>query len=130
MNELNKNQISVDGDIFDVDNISYEYSQLDGDNAGRSDDGSMTRDVIGLTNKVYCGFNDKSKWYGSELSRLLKLTKKKECQLNYFDAKEYKRLTKKMYIVSDKCESKLIDDETYLKNDIEMRFIQMDVDSI
>ena len=130
MNNLERNQITVDGVTFNVDGISYEYAQLDGSTAGRSDDGSMTRDVIGLTNKVYCLFNDKSKWYGQTLSNLLKLIEKKECQFNYFDVKEYERITKRMYVVSDKVESTLIDGETYLKNDVEIRFIQMDVDNI
>ena len=127
---MNKNVVVIDDEQFITDGISYEYSQQDGDNAGRSDDGTMTRDVIGLTNKVYCQFNSKDRWYGSELSRLLKLLKKKECSFNYFDAKENQRITKRMYIVSDKCESTLIDNETYLKSPIEMRFIQMDVDLI
>lgn len=130
MNSLERNQITVDGVTFDVDGISYEYAQLDGENAGRSDNGKMTRDVIGLTNKVYCSFNDKSKWYGQNLSNLLQLIKKKQCSLNYFDSKEYKRLTKTMYLVMDKVETTLIDGETYLKNDVEVRFIQMDVDNI
>ncbi len=130
MNNLERNQITVDGVTFEVDGISYEYAQLDGDNAGRSDNGGMTRDVIGLTNKVYCSFNDKSKWYGQNLSNLLKLIKKKQCSLNYFDSKEYQRLTKKMYLVMDKVETTLIDGETYLKNNVEIRFIQMDVDNI
>lgn len=130
MNNLERNQITVDGVTFEVDGISYEYAQLDGDNAGRSDNGGMTRDVVGLTNKVYCSFNDKSKWYGQNLSNLLKLIKKKQCSLNYFDSKEYQRLTKKMYLVMDKVETTLIDGETYLKNNVEIRFIQMDVDNI
>lgn len=127
---MNKYEIQVDNETFIVDDISYEYSQLDGQEAGRSDDGNMTRDVIGLTNKVYCKFNDKDRWYGRELSRLLKLTEITECSLNYFDAKEYARVTKKMYVVADKYESSLINNETYLKNEIEVRFTQMDVDAI
>lgn len=130
MNELRRNEITVDGIIFETDGISFEYSQLDGDNAGRSDDGGMTRDVLGMTNKVYCLFNSRDKWYGQQLSALLKLTEKTECTLNYFDPKEYSRITKDMYVVSDKCECTLIDDETYLKNDVEIRFIQMDVDDL
>lgn len=77
MNDLAKNQITVDGVTFIVDGISFEYSQIDGSNAGRSDDFSMIRDVGGLINKVYCLFNDKSKWYGQALSTLLKITEKK-----------------------------------------------------
>lgn len=90
----------------------------------------MTRDVVGLTNKVYCTFNKLDEWYGQNLSNLLKLTEKKECQFNYFDAKEYSRVTKHMYVVADKCECRLINGETYLKSPIEIRFIQMDVDTI
>ena len=53
---MNKYEIQVDGEKFIVDGISYEFAQLDGDEAGRSDDGLMYRDVVGLTNKVYCDF--------------------------------------------------------------------------
>ena len=127
---MNKNVVMIDNVQFIVDGMSYEYAQQDGENAGRSDDGTMTRDVIGLTNKVYCLFNSKDRWYGSELSKLLKLIKKTECSFNYYDPLEKGRVTKNMYIVCDKCEVQLIEDEIYLKSQIEFRFIQMDVDII
>ena len=127
---MNKNVVMIDNVQFIVDGMSYEYAQQDGENAGRSDDGTMTRDVIGLTNKVYCLFNSKDRWYGSELSKLLKLLKKKECTFSYFDPKENSRLTKQMYVVSDKCECTLVENEIYLKSPLEIRFIQMDVDII
>jgi hypothetical protein len=127
---MNKNVVVIDNVQFIVDGMSYEYAQQDGDSAGRSDDGTMTRDVIGLTNKVYCLFNSKDRWYGSELSKLLKLLKKKECTFGYFDPKENSRLTKQMYVVSDKCECTLVENEIYLKSPLEIRFIQMDVDII
>ena len=93
---MNKYEIQVDGTTYVVDGISYEYSQLDGENAGRSDDGTMVRDVIGLTNKVSCDFNDKNKWRGATLSNLLQLVKKKTCSLNYFDAMANTRINKSM----------------------------------
>ena len=128
--ELEKYEVLINEEKFTIDGIDYEYSQQDGDAAGRSDDGTMTRDVVGLANKVYCKFNDKSKWYGINLSKLLKLTEIKECDFNYFDAKAYERITRRMYLVADKCECTLIDGETYMKSDIEFRFIQMDLDNI
>ena len=119
--------IVVDGTSFKVDNISYEYAQLDGESAGRSEDGSMYRDVIGLTNKVYCDFiNYRS---GSELSSLLKLLKKKDCNLTYYDPMEMSRITKNMYVVGDKIN--VINVDGVLKAEkFQIRFIQMDTDSI
>lgn len=127
---MNKYEIQVDGVTYVVDDISYEYSQLDGDSAGRSEDGTMYRDVIGLTNKVSCDFIDKDKWRGATLSNLLKLVKKKSCSFNYFDLLTYQRVTKKMYIVTDPIKITLIDGEEVLKDDIQIRFIQMNVDDI
>lgn len=126
---MNKYEIQVDGTTYVVDDISYEYTQLDGDNAGRSDDGTMYRDVIGLTNKVSCDFNDKDKWKGTTLSNLLKLVKKTSCSFNYFDVKENQRITKQMYIVSDAIKINLINDE-FIAQPFQIRFIQMDVDNI
>ncbi len=127
---MNKYEIQVDGVTYVVDGISFEYSQQDGDSAGRSEDGTMYRDVIGLITKVSCDFIDKDKWRGATLSNLLKLVKKKSCSFNYFDIMEYQRVTKTMYVVTDPVEVTLIDNEEVLKDDIQIRFIQMNVDDI
>lgn len=126
---MNKYEIQVDNETIIVDKLSYEYSQLDGDKSGRSDDGTMYRDVVGLTNKVYCDFNDKDKWKGQALANILKLVKKTSCQLNYFDLETNARVTKDMYIVSDKIEVDLINNE-FVAHPFQIRFIQMDVDNL
>ncbi len=126
---MNKSEIVVDGVTYIVDDISYEYAQLDGDSAGRSEDGTMYRDVIGLTNKVSCDFMDKDKWKGATLSNLLKLVEKTSCSFNYFDIKENARVTKEMYIVSDSIKINLINDEM-VAQPFQIRFIQMNTDNI
>lgn len=126
---MNKYEITVDGTTYIVDDISYEYAQLDGESAGRSEDGTMYRDVIGLTNKVSCDFNDKDKWKGTTLSNLLKLVEKTSCSFNYFDIKENARVTKRMYIVSDAIKINLINNEM-VAQPFQIRFIQMNVDSV
>ncbi|MBQ3422912.1 MAG: hypothetical protein IJH34_14945 [Romboutsia sp.] len=126
---MNKYEIQVDGTTYIVDDISYEYSQQDGDSAGRSDDGTMYRDVVGLINKVSCDFNDSDKWSGATLSSLLQLIKKTSCSFNYFDVAANQRLTKNMYIVSDPIKIHLINGSFYAQP-FQIRFIQMDVDTI
>ena len=126
---MNKYEITVDGTTYIVDDISYEYAQLDGESAGRSEDGTMYRDVIGLTNRVSCDFNDKDKWKGTTLSNLLKLVEKTSCSFNYFDIKENARVTKRMYIVSDAIKINLINNEM-VAQPFQIRFIQMNVDSV
>lgn len=126
---MNKYEIQVDEVTYVVDDISFEYSQLDGDNAGRSDDGTMYRDVIGLINKVSCDFNDSDKWSGATLSSLLKLVKKKSCSFNFYDPMEDKRVTKNMYIVCDAVKVYLLEG-IYHAQPFQLRFIQMDVDNV
>ena len=126
---MNKYEITVDGVKYIVDDISYEYAQLDGESAGRSEDGTMHRDVIGMTNKVSCDFNNKDKWKGATLSNLLKVVKKKSCSFNYFDAMENARVTKNMYVTMDQIKINLINDE-FIAQPFQMRFIQMDTDNI
>ncbi len=122
-------EIQVDGETYIVDDISYEYAQYDGDQSGRSDDGTMYRDVIGLSNKVYCDFKDSGKWNGAALSNLLQLVKKTSCSFNYFDLAENKRVTKNMYIVSDQIKVYVIDGIAHAQP-FQIRFIQMDVDEV
>lgn len=126
---MNKYKIIVDNETYIVDDISYEYSQQDGENAGRSDDGTMYRDVVGLINKVSCDFKDMDKWKGTTLSNLLKLVDKTSCSFTFFDPKHYEVITRKMYIVSDKIQIYIINDEIIAKP-FQIRFVQMDVDNL
>ena len=122
---MNKGQFKVDNVLFSADAISYEYSQLDGESAGRSDDGTMYRDVIGLTNKVSYDFN--SFRSEEEISNILKLLEKTSCSLYYYDLKERSWSTKNMYVVGDAVQAKAIGDE-FTSEPFQIRFIQMDVD--
>ena len=124
---MNKGQFKVDNVLFSADAISYEYSQLDGESAGRSDDGTMYRDVIGLTNKVSYNFN--SFRSEEEISNILKLLEKTSCSLYYYDLKEKDWITKNMYVVGDAVQAKVIGDE-FTSEPFQIRFIQMDVDDV
>ena len=124
---MNKGQFKVDNVLFSADAISYEYSQLDGESAGRSDDGTMYRDVIGLTNKVSYDFN--SFRSEEEISNILKLLEKTSCSLYYYDLKERSWVTKNMYVVGDAVQAKSIGDE-FTSEPFQIRFIQMDVDDV
>lgn len=124
---MNKAEFKVDDVLFSADSISYEYAQLDGESAGRSDDGTMYRDVVGLTNKVCYDFIDfRSE---EEISNILKLLKKTSCSLYYYDLKEKSWLTKNMYVTGDSVKAKIIGDE-FTSEPFQIRFIQMDVDDI
>jgi len=127
---MEKHKIRINGIWFEVDGFGYEPTQLDGEEAGRSDDFSMTRDVGGLNNKLYAIFNDLDKWYGEELSKLIKLIDLTECELYWFSAKEYEWVTKRMYLTISKIDYTFINNEPYLTNPVEIHFIQMDVDYI
>ena len=130
MEEQDRYLLKINNDWFIADGLGYEPTQLDGDEAGRSDDFSMTRDVGGLNNKMYAKFNDLDKWHGRELSRLIKLIDLKECDLYWFNVKEYEWTTKHMYLTISKIDYKFIDNEPYLDNPVEVHFIQMDVDTL
>ena len=124
---MNFKTITVDGITYNVDNIGYEYAQLDGDSAGRSEDGTMYRDVIGLTNKIYCDFiNYRS---GNELSSLLHLLEKTSCNLTYYDPKEQTRITKNMYVVGDQINVINVNG-VLMAEKFQIRFIQMNTDNI
>lgn len=124
---MNRSEFKVDNVLFSADAISYEYAQLDGESAGRSDDGTMYRDVIGLTNKVSYDFNDfRSE---DEISNILKLLEKTSCTLYYYDLKEKSWITKDMYVVGDAVQAKVIGDE-FTSEPFQIRFIQMDVDNL
>ena len=72
---------------------------------------------------------DKLSYEYSQLDGDKKLVKKTSCQLNYFDLEANARVTKDMYIVSDKIEVDLINNE-FVAHPFQIRFIQMDVDNL
>lgn len=119
---MEKYQIKVNNTTINADHLSFEYSQLDSESSGRSEDGTMFRDVIGMTNKVYAKFDYKQ---GSELSTLLKLSDLTSASVAYVDPKDGE-VTRNMYIVCDKIEIQLLNG-VYVAEPFEMRFIQMDV---
>lgn len=122
---MNKTQIKVDNDIFDVDDIDWEYSLQESDTSGRSDDGSMHHDVVGMLTKVYCDFKD---FRGEEeISKLLNLLEKTDCQLTYYDLKEKTFLTKSMYVSGDAISIKFINNE-FLAEPFQLRFTSNKVD--
>lgn len=119
---MEKYQIKVNNTTINADHLSFEYSQLDSEASGRAEDGTMYRDVIGMTNKVYAKFDYKQ---GTELSNLLKLADLTSANVTYIDPKDGE-VTRNMYITCDKIEVLLING-VYTAEPFEMRFIQMDV---
>ena len=119
---MEKYQIKVNNTLIDCDHLGFEYSQLDSEASGRSEDGTMYRDVIGMTNKIYCGFDYKQ---GNELSKLLNLSDLTSASVTYNDPKDGE-VTRNMYVVCDKIEVQLLNG-VYVAEPFEMRFIQIDV---
>lgn len=122
---MEKYQIKVNNTTINVDHLGFEYSQLDSEASGRSEDGSLYREVIGMTNKIYAKFDYKQ---GSELSNLLALSNLTSANVTYIDPKEG-QVTKNMYITCDKIEVLLLNGE-YVAEPFEMRFIQMNTDTL
>lgn len=120
---MEKYQIKVNDITVNADHLGFEYSQLDSESSGRSEDGTMYRDVIGMTNKIYAKFDYKQ---GNELSNLLALTDLTSASVTYICPKKG-QITRNMYITCDKIEVLLLDG-VYTAEPFEMRFIQMDVD--
>lgn len=126
---MNRYDIKIDNNTYTVDDISFEYAQQDSEQSGRSDDGTMYRDVVGLANKVYCDFKDKDKWKEQNLSNLLKEIKKTSCSFNYYDPMNFERITRNMYLVADQIKVNLVNGE-FIAQPFQIRFIQMDLDDV
>ena len=119
---MERYQIKVNNTTVNCDDLGFEYSQLDSEASGRAEDGTMYRDVIGMTNKVYAKFNYKK---GTELSNLLKLSDLESASVTYICPKDG-QVTRNMYVVCDKIDVLLLNGE-YVAKPFEIRFIQMDV---
>ncbi len=110
---MEKYEFEVDGVKFAADDIHWEYSFQEGSNAGRSDDGTMWHDEVGMITKVSFDFNDFRD--EDQISELIKLMRKTDCSLKYYDLETKGFLTKSMYVSGDAIDAQYIDDEFYLK---------------
>lgn len=120
---MEKYQIKVNNTTLNCDSLGFEYSQLDSESSGRSEDGTMHRDVIGTQRKIYATFNYVS---GSTLTNILNLADVTSASVTFYDPKDG-LLTKQMYITCDKI-NVLLQDGVYIAEPFEMRFIQMALD--
>ncbi len=127
-----KNEIVINNNkLIVVDKLSFEYSQQDGEGAGRSEDGTMHRDLLGLTNKLYCKLEDPEKRSGTNLDNLLYLIGLSNMSVNYYDRRAKARVTKNMYFVVDKIELNPCEiNNDYIAEPFEARFIQMNLDQL
>lgn len=123
---MEKYQVKINNTTINVDHLGFEFSQQDGDSSGRSEDATMYRDVLGLINKIYLGFDYKK---GNELTTLLNIVKHTEsASITYNDPLDGE-VTKNMYVVCDKMNVLLLNGE-YVAEPFEIRCTQMDVDEV
>lgn len=123
---MKKYQIKINNTTIDVDHLGFEYSQQDSESSGRSEDLTMYREVLGLINKIYVGFEPKT---GSELNTILNIVKHTtSASVTYVDPLDGE-VTKNMYVVSDKVEVELLNGE-YWSKPFEIRCTQMNGDEV
>lgn len=122
---MKKTQFKIGDKIYSPTGVSYEYSPQEGENAGRTDDGTMWHDYIGVISKIYYDFND----YRDEAStsELINLLDETDCSLTYYDIREKDFRTKSMYVSGDKITCGFINDEFYTEP-FQIRFTSNKVD--
>ncbi len=103
---MEKKHFKINDKIYTADNIAWEYSMQEGEQAGRTDDGSMWHDVIGMLSKVYYDFMDYKDEDG--VSELINLIGESDVNVTYYDLKSKSFVTRSMYITGDKITAKLI----------------------
>lgn len=124
--KIEKYQVKVNNTTINVDSLSFEFAQQDSESSGRSEDLTMYRDVLGLINKISCGFEFLQ---GNELSTILNIVKHiKSASVTYVDPTDGV-VTKNMYVAADTVKVKLLNGE-YVSEPFEIRFIQMDGDEV
>lgn len=110
---MEKKEFKINNKSYIADDISWEYAMQEGENAGRSDDGSMWHDEIGMLTKVYYDF--KSYIDEDGVSELINLIGKSDVNVTYYDLKAKNFVTKSVYIAGDKITAVLINDNFVTK---------------
>lgn len=103
---MEKNEFKINNKIYTADDIGWEYAMQEGEQAGRSDDGSMWHDEVGMLDKVYFDFKDFRDEDGA--SKLINLIGKSDVSVTYYDLKSKAYITKSMYVAGDKITAGLI----------------------
>lgn len=117
---MEKKEFKIKDKIYIADDIGWEYAMQEGEQSGRSDDGSMWHDIIGMLNKVYYDFKD----YKDEdaVSELINLIGESDVNVTYYDLKSKSFVTKSMYVTGDKITARLING-SFNADPFQIRFI-------
>jgi hypothetical protein len=122
---MEKKQFKINDKIYTADDIGWEYAMQEGEKAGRSDDGSMWHDEIGMLNKVYYDFKDYKDEDG--VSELINLIGKSDVDVTFYDLKTKSYITKSMYVTGDKITAVLIND-VFMAKPFQIRIISNKVE--
>ena len=118
-----KYEVIINGNIvLTADSMGWEYPQTDGEGSGATDENVMFREVLPERDKITLGF-EKGKTE-SEIRRILQVRALDECEVEFYDLRAGRRLTKTMYPVSDTITANLLINGEFACEPFELRFIQ------
>ena len=108
---------------LDADGMGWEYPQTDGEGSGATDENVMIREVLPERDKITLTFEkDVTE---AEIRKILTVRRMEECEVDFYDLREGKRLTKQMYPVSDAINAAYLINGDFVVDPFELRFIQM-----
>lgn len=120
---MEKYEVVVNNNIILVtDGMAWEYPQTDGAGSGATDENFMIREVLPERDKITLRF-EKGKTE-AEIRQILAVRAMDECAVNFYDLRAGKRLTKKMYPVSDAINAHMLVNGEFVCDSFELRFIQ------
>lgn len=108
---------------LNADGMGWEYPQTDGEGSGATDENVMIREVLPERDKITLTFEKGTK--EAEIRKILNVRKMDECEVEFYDLREGKRLTKQMYPVSDAIKAAYLINDNFVVDPFELRFVQM-----
>lgn len=117
------NPSSINPIELNADGMGWEYPQTDGEGSGATDENVMIREVLPERDKITLTFEKGTK--EAEIRKILNVRKMDECEVEFYDLREGKRLTKQMYPVSDAIKAAYLINDNFVVDPFELRFVQM-----
>ena len=118
-----KYEVIINGAItLYADGMGWEYPQTDGEGSGATDENVMFREVLPERDKITLRF-EKGKTE-DEIRTILAVRAMDECEVEFYDLRAGKRLTKTMYPVSDAINAHALVNGEFVCEPFELRFIQ------